>query len=76
MLVYKIRNLHLSKPQKINTIIPFISSDEVPYQYDYTQKVSVAIVQILKQRGIETEEVGDWKLFLPFGRTNGELLGK
>eukprot|EP01125_Pyxidicula_operculata_P016093 TRINITY_DN550_c0_g3_i1.p1 TRINITY_DN550_c0_g3~~TRINITY_DN550_c0_g3_i1.p1 ORF type:complete len:421 (-),score=69.69 TRINITY_DN550_c0_g3_i1:97-1359(-) len=76
-LLLKIKNSNLGRAQLVTVAVPFLGSDdEVEFEYNYSTTVSHTILDNLRARSIRVDTVGEWKMFLPFGRKpNGQLIG-
>lgn len=74
-LLFKVKNVHLSRAQKVRVLIPSQNGVEIEVKYDYLTTVRDTIRRLLHIEDTDTEEDDTrWSLLLPTCKVDGKLL--
>eukprot|EP01127_Copromyxa_protea_P012675 TRINITY_DN3324_c0_g1_i1.p1 TRINITY_DN3324_c0_g1~~TRINITY_DN3324_c0_g1_i1.p1 ORF type:complete len:277 (+),score=39.79 TRINITY_DN3324_c0_g1_i1:56-886(+) len=74
-LLFKVKNIHLSRAQKVRVLIPSQNGVEIEIKYDYMTTVRDTIRRLLHVEDADTDtDDRHWALLLPTSKVDGKLL--
>eukprot|EP01127_Copromyxa_protea_P012982 TRINITY_DN3436_c0_g1_i1.p1 TRINITY_DN3436_c0_g1~~TRINITY_DN3436_c0_g1_i1.p1 ORF type:complete len:1170 (-),score=291.47 TRINITY_DN3436_c0_g1_i1:132-3641(-) len=74
-LLFKVKNIHLSRAQKVRVLIPSQNGVEIEIKYDYLTTVRDTVRRLLHIEDADTDtDDRHWALLLPTSKVDGKLL--